>query len=63
MRNVAAAAAEAGSAADVVNVRECDDSRPAGVSHVVELVDSEPTGVEIRNVVASIHLFMAIRQG
>ena len=63
MRNVAAAAAEAGSAAEEVNIRECDNSRPAGVSHVAESVDSEPTGVENRNVVASIHLFMAIGQG
>ena len=63
MRNVASAAAEAGSAAEVVNIRECDDSMPAGVVYVVEEGDSEPSSVEYRNVVASIHLFMAIGQG
>jgi hypothetical protein len=64
MRNFAAAAAEAGPIADEVNIRECDGSKPAGVQHVVEEVDSEPSGVEIRKrVVASIHLFMAIGQG
>ena len=63
MRNVAAAAAEAGSTADEVNIRECDGSKPADVSHVVEEVDSEPSGVENRNVVASMNLFMAIGQG
>ena len=63
MRNVAAAAAEAGSIADEVNIREYDGSKPADVSHVVEEVDSEPSGVENRNVVASMNLFMAIGQG
>ena len=63
MRNVAAAAAEAGSIADEVNIRECDGSKPADMSHVVEEVDSEPSGVENRNVVASMNLFMAIGQG
>jgi hypothetical protein len=63
MRNVAAAAAEAGSIADEVNIRKCDGSKPADVSHVVEEVDSEPSGVENRNVVASMNLFMAIGQG
>ena len=64
MRNVAAAAAEAGSSAEVVNIRECGDSRPTGVVHVAEEIDSEPSGVEIRKrVVASIHLFMAIGRG
>ena len=62
MRNVAAAAAEAGSTADEGNIRECADSKPA-VSHVVKEVDSEPSGVENRNVVASMNLFMAIGQG
>ena len=63
MRNVAAAAAEVGSIAGEVNIRECDGSKPADVSHVVEEVDSEPSGVENRNVVASMNLFMAIGQG
>ena len=57
---VAAAATEAGSAAAILNILECDGSKPAGMVHVEEDENSEPAGVEDRSRAASMNEYMAI---